>query len=71
MAINNTILNTDNKKGFVSTIILIVIAFILLKVFFDFDIIKYMEKYLNKDTILSIKNYLLDFYTLKIKPLLN
>lgn len=57
------------NKGFIGKIVLIIIAIILLKIWFDFDILKWFESEQAKSVMSSIKDfivYIWDKYLLEV-----
>lgn len=51
-----------NKSGFVSVVILLVLAFVFLNYYFRFNIITFLSKYINKENIGGVDEKILYYF---------
>lgn len=82
MLYNKDMHNNRRNSGFVSTIILLIIAFVILKYKFNFDVLDWVFKYINKETLKSFDDKVIHYFNIawqfirdifinNIKPLFN
>ena len=55
-------MQSGNKKGFISIIIVFIIAFIALKYYFKFDILDFLAKYINAQNIKDFDSKVIFYY---------